>query len=120
LTSSAISLGAVNLKRSLANQISHNLFGYAEPLGQLAIYAREAKASLSGGQCILAFVLEQVFRQWAYDVSDRPVQLSERTALCAAFLGPVTEAVACICDDQGNPLIIAEALIRTAAKIFPP
>jgi len=118
LSSPAVSLAAVNLKRSLNNQVAEGRFGGADPLKELAIYARESKVVLSGGRYVIAFVLEQALLRWADYVQDRQIQLSEAASLRAVFLEPISNAIACICDNTGDPVVIAEELIRSASGAF--
>jgi len=109
------------LQQSLITQIERGTFCAAESLEVLAIHARDIRRdTTSANKRILAFVLETILRRVAYDVSDRPVQLSEMAALRRVFLNPVTQAADCLAGKSGNPIGIADALIKAVTEELPP
>lgn len=121
MTDPIITLAGTRFQECLIAQIERGKFGAKEPLEELAIYAREAwRASPSLTHKVLAFVLETALRRWAYDGSDRPVQLSQMAALRRAFQAPITQAADCLAGKGGDPTAIAGALVEAISEALPP
>jgi hypothetical protein len=121
LSRSAVVLAAARLQQSLITQIERDTFCAPESLEALAIHARDIQRdTTSSDHRILAFVLETILRRVAYDVSDRPVQLSETVALRRLFQNPITQAADCLAGKNGNPIAIVDALIKAVSERLPP
>lgn len=114
---STIVLAAFRLQATLIRQIEQSTFGAVEPLGELAIYAREVRrTAVAPEHRMVAFVLENVLRRLHYDLEDRPAPLFEYQRL---FLGPVTGAATFLAGKGGDALAIADALVRAASEALP-
>lgn len=117
---SAITLAAARLQTSIIRQIDKDTFCAVERLGELAIHARDVRRAASSPEHrMLAFVLESAFRKLEYDQSDRPFYLSEWTARKRLFIAPPTAAANFLAGKGGDPLSIADALIRAVSEALP-
>ena len=117
---SAVSIAAVRLQERISRQIEKDTFCATEPLGELAILAREAKrVAASPEHKVLAFVLETVFRRLHYDQDGRKIGLSEQATRQRLFREPVTQAAACLTGKGGEATTISAALIGAADQALP-
>ena len=118
---SAVALPAARLQQQLIRQIERDTFCAADALAELSIHARDIRqAATSPEQRVLAFVLEKSLRLLADDQYGRAVNVSETDGLKRLFHDPITNSAAYFAEKGGNPVVIADSLIKALAVALPP
>ena len=114
---SAVALAAFRLQAAFIRQTEQGIFCSVEPLGALAIHARDVRRTAPlAEQRVLAFVLESVLRRLLYDLEDRPAPLSEYQRI---FKDPVASAIDYLVGKSGDATAIADALVQAASDALP-
>jgi hypothetical protein len=114
VTIDPIEMTAESLRRQFGRQIDEANFPFVQGLRELADFSRQCREASSSDRVAVAFALEKLLREAAYQLDDRPVRESEAIALGDAILEPIARAVEFLNGKDDDPIEIVASLSRAS------